>query len=60
MFVLLKQIFKNFVTLVLFKGSYGVFEKAKFSLFIIDLFGDFELLRYDVVLFMCVKGKSLL
>lgn len=59
MFVLLKQIFKIFVTLVLFKGSYGVFEKAKFSLFIIDLFGDFEL-RYDVVLFMCVKGKSLL
>lgn len=57
--MLLKQIFQIFVTLVLFKGSYGVFEKAKFSLFIIDLFGDFEP-RYEVVLFMCVKGKSLL
>lgn len=34
-------------------------KKTKFPLIIIDLFGDFEL-RYDVVLFMCVKGKSLL
>lgn len=59
MFVLLKQIFKIFVTSILFKGSSGVFEEAKFPLFIIDLFGDFEL-RYDVVLFMCAQGKSLL
>lgn len=60
MFVLLKQIFKIFVTLILFKGCYGVFlKKTKFPLIIIDLFGDFEL-RYEVVLFMCVKGKSLL
>lgn len=53
--MLIQQVFQSsFVTLILFKGCDGVFEKTKFHLFKINLFGDFEL-RYDVVLFMGLK-----